>query len=87
MAAQGTWEAAGRATEAYENGSFSGWNVLDVGLNALSMGLSGRAAFSEGRKLSNRIAANEVGQRGNPSAIIHFYVELDTRQKSYKTAA
>lgn len=63
MAAQGTWEAAGRATEAYENGSFSGWNVLDVGLNALSMGLSGRAAFSEGRKLANQIAASTLNTK------------------------
>ncbi len=63
MAAQGTWEAAGRAVEAYQNGTFSAWNVLDVGLNALGMGLSGRAAFSEGRKLANRIAASETGQK------------------------
>ena len=63
MAAQGTWEAAGRAVEAYQNGTLSGWNFLDVGLNALGMGLSGRAAFSEGRKLANRIAASEAGQR------------------------
>ncbi len=63
MAAKGTWEAAGRAVEAYQNGTLSGWNFLDVGINALGMGLSGRAAFSEGRKLANRIAASETGQK------------------------
>ena len=63
MAAQGTWEATGKAVEAYQNGTFSVWNVLDVGLNALGMCVSGRAAFSEGRKLANRIAASEAGQR------------------------
>jgi len=31
--------------------TFSAWNVVDVGLNALGMCASGRAAFSEGRKL------------------------------------
>ena len=63
MAAQGTWEATGKAVEAYQNGTFSVWNVLDVGLNALGMCVSGRAAFSEGRKLANRIAASEAGQK------------------------
>ena len=63
MAAQGTWEAAGRAVEAYQNGTFSAWNVLDVGLNALGMCASGGAAFSSGRKLANRIAASEAGQK------------------------
>ena len=37
MAAQGTWETAGKAVEVYQNGTFSAWNVVDVGLNALGM--------------------------------------------------
>ncbi len=88
MAAQGTWEAAGKAVEAYQNGTFSVWNVLDVGLNALGMCASGRAAFSEGRKLANRIAASEAGQRvavriakGNGSSRV---LQIGGRQIDYK---
>lgn len=63
MAAQGTWKAAGRAMEAYENGTISGWNFLDVGLNALGMRLSGKAAYSSGRELVNRIAVSGAGEK------------------------
>ncbi len=89
MAAQGTWETAGKAVEVYQNGTFSAWNVVDVGLNALGMCASGRAAFSEGRRLANRIAASEAGQRvavriakGNGSLRV---LQTGGRQIDYKT--
>ena len=88
MAAQGTWETAGKAVEVYQNGTFSAWNVVDVGLNALGMCASGRAAFSEGRKLAKRIVASEARQRvavriakGNGSSRV---LQTGGRQIDYK---
>ncbi len=74
--------------EVYQNGTFSAWNVLDVGLNALGMCASGRAAFSEGRKLAKRIVASEARQRvavriakGNGSSRV---LQTGGRQIDYK---
>lgn len=49
---KGTVEAVDRAVDAYENGKLSWWNALDIGLNALTVGFAGVAAYSCGSKLS-----------------------------------
>lgn len=49
--------------EAYQNRTFSVWNVLDVGENVLRTAASRGVVFSEGRKHANRIAASETGQK------------------------
>ena len=64
MVVQGIWEAAGKAMEAYQNGIFSVWNVLDVEANVLRTAASGETVFSGGgRKLADRIAASKIGQK------------------------
>lgn len=63
MVVRGIWEAAGKAMEAYQNRTFSVWNVLDVGENVLRTAASRGVVFSEGRKHANRIAASETGQK------------------------
>ena len=42
FAAEGTFESISRAVNAYEEGTLSWWNALDVGVNVLGLGLSAK---------------------------------------------
>ena len=90
MATEGTIEAVGRAVDAYENGTLSWWNALDVGINVLGMGLAGRAAYSSGKQLASRVASSNAGQRISNNirsfmADNRGYVDLDAFRSGRNT--